>query len=64
MFYHHLLTTVFEYFDEIIEIELTIAFEKCMQKILGSLENKDSSFRTIVISQLFSIIVQGLYLQY
>ena len=57
MYYHHYMTTVFENVDEIVEIELTIPSLKCIKKskdseILGTVENKNTSFRTTVNSQI------------
>ena len=64
MYYHHFLTAVFENADGIIKIGLTIPSQMHSKnlRILRSLElykKEDSSFRTIVNIQLFSLRCLG-----
>ena len=59
MYYHYFMATVFENVDEITKMEPMIPYQMYKKSkdsdILRTLENKDSTFRTIVNSKQFSI---------
>ena len=64
MFFYHFFNDCFENVDEIIKIQLMIPpqMDKKSKKseILGSLKNKDSTFRTIVNSKTSKICLGSL----